>query len=231
LQNNCNGSIVKTNMTSQWAKGLLVGATTASAFWIGYIMMFMKRKEILFERVKYEEEEEEEEEEEKEEEADEEDEQKEGLSAARVSPRDWGAAHAPFKMLLCVNQELFRENGKPTKMKPGKVAAQCCHAVLGAYKRAVKRSPCAVRAWECTGQTKIAVKCPTDAELMSLRESAVEKGIAQYLVRDAGRTQIAVSLVEVSAGLLEAFTPDFFFCFCSPSSQIAKPFLLLALRL
>jgi hypothetical protein len=52
-----------------------------------------------------------------------------------IAPKDWGVLHAPFKMLLCVNQELYDENGKPKKMTHGKVAAQCCHATLGAYKR------------------------------------------------------------------------------------------------
>lgn len=52
-----------------------------------------------------------------------------------IAPKDWGVLHAPFKMLLIVNQELYDENGKAKKMSHGKVAAQCCHATLGAYKR------------------------------------------------------------------------------------------------
>ena len=73
-----------------------------------------------------------------------------GLSDAvlNVPAKEWGIMHGPFKMVLCVNQELYDENGKPTKMKPGKVAAQCCHAVLGAYKRAKRKCPGAVGAWE-----------------------------------------------------------------------------------
>jgi peptidyl-tRNA hydrolase len=125
--------------------------------------------------------------------SDEEEEQTEGLSAdARdVPPTDWDVTHAPFKMLLCVNQQLFNEAGKPTKMTAGKTSAQCSHATLGAYKRGMRRSPGAVKAWEYTGQAKIAVKCPTEAELHSLRDAAAQRGVNFYLVQDAGHTQIA----------------------------------------
>jgi len=108
-----------------------------------------------------------------------------------VVPRDWSLKHAPFKMLLLVNQELYDESGKKTKMTNGKVAAQCCHAALGAYKRGMKRCPGAVRAWEVSGQAKIAIKCPTEEELMEIQKVAVSRGLCAYLVCDAGRTQIA----------------------------------------
>ena len=113
-----------------------------------------------------------------------------GRKAADCS-KDWGISHAPFKMLLCVNQELYDGTGKSVKMKPGKVAAQCCHAVLGLYKRALRRCPGAVKAWEYTGQAKIAVKCPTESELQALKSDATARGLCSYLVHDAGRTQIA----------------------------------------
>jgi peptidyl-tRNA hydrolase, PTH2 family len=35
------------------------------------------------------------------------------------------------------------------------------------------------------------VKCPTEEELMALRNEAAARGITFYLVVDAGRTQIA----------------------------------------
>ena len=40
-------------------------------------------------------------------------------------------------------------------------------------------------------QAKIAVKCPTEAELMEIRDAAAARGISFYLVRDAGHTQVA----------------------------------------
>ena len=110
--------------------------------------------------------------------------------------------------------DLKDEAGHKTKMKPGKVAAQCCHAVLGAYvsgvvrfldgrreavlvwqplryKRATRAAPSAVRAWALTGQAKVCVKVPTEAELLELERTLAAKGIVHYLVEDAGRTQVA----------------------------------------
>lgn len=76
-------------------------------------------------------------------------------------------------------------------MGKGKIAAQCCHAAVGCYKRAKKQCPRAVQAWEHTGCAKIALKCPTQDEMESIAVAAVEKDIPAYLVEDAGRTQIA----------------------------------------
>lgn len=95
----------------------------------------------------------------------------------------WGRLDAPYKMVLCVNQELA--------MGKGKVAAQCCHAAVGCYKRASKQCPAALRAWEVTGCAKIALKCPTQDELELIAVKAMERDIPMYLVEDAGRTQIA----------------------------------------
>ena len=95
----------------------------------------------------------------------------------------WNITHAPYKMVLCVNQEL--------SMGKGKIAAQCGHATLGCYKRAKKQCPSAVAAWERTGCAKIALKCLTNAELEDIAFRALAKGIPCYLVEDAGRTQIA----------------------------------------
>jgi PTH2 family peptidyl-tRNA hydrolase len=76
-------------------------------------------------------------------------------------------------------------------MGKGKIAAQCCHAAVGCYKRACKQCPNAVAAWERTGCAKIAVKCPNEEELERIAALALEREIPVYLVEDAGRTQIA----------------------------------------
>lgn len=95
----------------------------------------------------------------------------------------WGYTDAPYKMVLCVNQELT--------MGKGKMAAQCCHAAVGCYKRASKQCPEGLRAWEVSGCAKIALKCPTQDELELIAARAMERGIPICLVEDAGRTQIA----------------------------------------
>lgn len=88
-----------------------------------------------------------------------------------------------MQMVLCVNTSLG--------MGKGKIAAQCCHAAVGCYKRAKKNCPAAVRAWEMTGCAKIAVKCPSEDELETIMVAAHQRGLPMYFVADAGRTQIA----------------------------------------
>ena len=89
----------------------------------------------------------------------------------------------PHKMVLVVRQDL--------KMGKGKVAAQCSHATLGCYKMAMKKHKKAVKAWEMSGQPKIAVKCQSEEQLLALRDHATSLKIPFSLIRDAGRTQIA----------------------------------------
>lgn len=64
----------------------------------------------------------------------------------------------------------------------GKIAAQCCHATLGAYKRAVKRAPQSVKAWEMLGQAKVCLKVDSEEELLSLAAKAAEHGLVHYVV-------------------------------------------------
>jgi PTH2 family peptidyl-tRNA hydrolase len=95
----------------------------------------------------------------------------------------WGYTDAPYKMVLCVNQDLG--------MGKGKIAAQCCHAAVACYQIAKQQCPRALAAWERTGCAKIALKCPTQEMLEEIAVMALSKDIPVYLVEDAGRTQIA----------------------------------------
>ena len=40
-------------------------------------------------------------------------------------------------------------------MSKGKAAAQCAHAAIGCYKRALTESPQLLKQWETFGQTKV----------------------------------------------------------------------------
>ena len=100
----------------------------------------------------------------------------------------------PVKMMLCVNQEVYRD-GKKTKMRPGKVAAQCGHATLGCYLAAERypetsKQGMALRRWAAQGQMKITLKIPSVDVMMELQESARTVGVPHCLIRDAGHTQI-----------------------------------------
>eukprot|EP01038_Epipyxis_sp_PR26KG_P008489 gene8489-11475_t len=90
---------------------------------------------------------------------------------------------APFKLVLCVNMEL--------NMGKGKIAAQCGHATLGAYRLAEKHAKSALKVWEITGQAKIAVKAENDIQLEDIMVRAQARGLVTCFIEDAGRTQIA----------------------------------------
>mmetsp|Transcript_17383 Transcript_17383/g.29377 ORF Transcript_17383/g.29377 Transcript_17383/m.29377 type:complete len:213 (+) Transcript_17383:78-716(+) len=96
---------------------------------------------------------------------------------------EYGIMNGPFKMVLCVNNEL--------KMGKGKIAAQCGHATLGAYKIAMKHCPTALKNWEFLGQAKIATKVDKEQDIYELMDRARAAGLVSYLVADAGHTQIA----------------------------------------
>ncbi|KAJ1877541.1 hypothetical protein LPJ57_003903 [Coemansia sp. RSA 486] len=76
-------------------------------------------------------------------------------------------------------------------MTKGKIAAQCCHATLGCYKRALREAPGMLKAWEYTGQAKVTLKCGSEEEMMQMMRMAREKGLVAQTISDAGRTQIA----------------------------------------
>eukprot|EP01025_Chloroclados_australasicus_P031771 TRINITY_DN3215_c0_g1_i1.p2 TRINITY_DN3215_c0_g1~~TRINITY_DN3215_c0_g1_i1.p2 ORF type:complete len:213 (+),score=22.12 TRINITY_DN3215_c0_g1_i1:168-806(+) len=102
-------------------------------------------------------------------------------------------ANEECKMVLCVNESL--------KMGKGKIAAQCAHAAVGVlqeFQGNQKYLPL-FRQWESKGQAKIALKVPSDAELVEIQSKARKLGFPNYLVRDAGRTQIAAGSKTVLA--------------------------------
>ncbi|CBZ50708.1 hypothetical protein NCLIV_011750 [Neospora caninum Liverpool] len=95
------------------------------------------------------------------------------------------------KMVLCVRQDL--------NMGKGKIAAQCGHATLGAYRQAERRQDPFLASWTSSGQKKIAVKIKDEAEMRSLHADAKQKGVNAYAVCDAGRTQVPAGSFTVLA--------------------------------
>lgn len=121
------------------------------------------------------------------------------------------------KMVLVVRKDL--------KMGSGKVAAQCAHAAvanvemlssLGKNRRdttsnrnaTLSDSSNAVRssvwyewyaAWRQCGYPKIVVQCMDENDLISIARKCKEESLPFYLVRDAGRTQIAAGSKTVVA--------------------------------
>lgn len=96
------------------------------------------------------------------------------------------AVSEDHKMVLCVRMDL--------KMGKGKVAAQCCHAAVACVQSASAED---VEPWEDMGCTKIALKAQDEAAIFAVAAAARKAGLNHYVVRDAGRTQIAAGSVTV----------------------------------
>jgi PTH2 family peptidyl-tRNA hydrolase len=88
-----------------------------------------------------------------------------------------------YKMVLVVRTDLG--------MTSGKIAAQCSHAALACYKILQAKSPTLLRQWERTGQTKVALRCEHEEELLLLEAQAQSLNLCARSIQDAGKTQIA----------------------------------------
>ena len=117
---------------------------------------------------------------------DEEDEEDVGII---VNSRGLNAVEGEVRMALIVRTDLG--------MLKGKVAAQCSHAAVSLYKQMISDpesdgyNPEMIKRWEQGGQAKIVLKSSNIDEIDELLMRAVSLNINNYLVVDAGRTQIA----------------------------------------
>ncbi|AYU76124.1 Peptidyl-tRNA hydrolase PTH2 family protein [Leishmania donovani] len=111
------------------------------------------------------------------------------------------ATGEPVKMALVVRKDL--------KMSNGKIAAQCAHAAVAiveeilAFKSTTTTSPRSALnpasalwvqwydAWNASGSSKVALQCPDEAAMMALAKHARQMNLPHYVIRDAGRTQVA----------------------------------------
>ncbi|CAF4885725.1 unnamed protein product [Pieris macdunnoughi] len=99
------------------------------------------------------------------------------------------ASNSEYKLILVVRTDLG--------MSKGKIAAQCGHAAVGAYEKALKRDPEGLKSWQMTGQAKVAVKTDSVDEIKQIADNAKKMGIITSMIRDAGRTQIAPNSITV----------------------------------
>nr|CAH0104417.1 unnamed protein product [Daphnia galeata] len=88
-----------------------------------------------------------------------------------------------FKLVLVVRNDL--------KMGKGKIAAQCSHAAVAAYKQVKQKDYEVLKKWENLGQPKVVVKVDSEEEFLSIAEISRNNGLPTTVIRDAGRTQIA----------------------------------------
>lgn len=78
------------------------------------------------------------------------------------------------------------------KMSKGKTAAQCCHAAIGSYTAADKNK---IQSWEREGQKKVILKVSEVSELFELKEMAKKLNVPNFLVTDAGHTELPPSTI------------------------------------
>ncbi|MEN2500235.1 MAG: Peptidyl-tRNA hydrolase protein 2, mitochondrial [Marteilia pararefringens] len=89
--------------------------------------------------------------------------------------------HNIHKMALVIRSDL--------KMSKGKIASQCAHAAIGAFRTAKTNCNAALVHWnQCP--TKVVLKCPNLEELRRLEASSAEIGVDSYLVEDDGSTEV-----------------------------------------
>jgi PTH2 family peptidyl-tRNA hydrolase len=75
-------------------------------------------------------------------------------------------------------------------MSVGKLAAQACHASVGALEEARDRIPRVCRSWKSEGSRKIVLGVASKEELVEVSNGAGKMKIPKYLVRDKGLTEI-----------------------------------------
>jgi len=84
------------------------------------------------------------------------------------------------------------------KMGKGKIAAQCCHAAIMCYQKALVMDMKNLDIWEATGQAKICLKADGDEKVLKeLQQKARDLNIVTAIVRDGGHTQVAPGTMTV----------------------------------
>jgi peptidyl-tRNA hydrolase, PTH2 family len=85
-------------------------------------------------------------------------------------------------------------------MSTGKVASQAAHGALAVYKLACEgRRSSLCREWDVSGAKKIVLRASGGLQIMQLASAAKRAGLPHALVRDAGKTQVAVGTVTAVA--------------------------------
>ncbi|KAK3891416.1 hypothetical protein Pcinc_004715 [Petrolisthes cinctipes] len=88
----------------------------------------------------------------------------------------------PTKLALVVRKDL--------KMSKGKIAGQCCHGTLLAYKNLQRTQPELLQAWEDCGQPKVVLGATNLDHINQLIQEAEKRRLPMVTVNDAGRTQV-----------------------------------------
>ncbi|MBI4896482.1 MAG: peptidyl-tRNA hydrolase [Candidatus Aenigmarchaeota archaeon] len=91
-----------------------------------------------------------------------------------------------YKQVMVVRNDL--------KMSKGKLAVQCCHA---SYSSAKNASSAAKLIWEQEAQKKVVLKVESLGELLAIKKACDHAHIKNYLVTDAGLTELEPGTITV----------------------------------
>lgn len=84
-----------------------------------------------------------------------------------------------YKQVIIIRKDL--------KLSKGKIAAQCAHASLDAYKKSDQSTR---EKWEAEGMKKVVLKVNNLRELRNVYASALKMNLPACIIKDAGRTEI-----------------------------------------
>ena len=107
------------------------------------------------------------------------------MSGDSIEEERYTSAADAYKMVLLVRKDL--------KMGVGKIAAQCCHAAVGACRQNVYQD------WMNQGEAKIVLSVKNLTELKKYCDLAREAGLPVVEIQDAGRTEVAPGTITVAA--------------------------------
>ncbi|XP_077989269.1 putative peptidyl-tRNA hydrolase 2 [Glandiceps talaboti] len=113
------------------------------------------------------------------------------------------SSNMAYKMVFVVNCEL--------EMGAGKAAAQVAHAAVGMYRFLLHnqaRFGESLFNWEENGAAKIVVRGESTQHLLDLQSKVKSLGLPNYLVSDAGRTQIPEGSITVLGIMGKSQTVD-----------------------
>lgn len=105
------------------------------------------------------------------------------MEGIEVNSKENNYVPGEVRMVLIVREDL--------NMSPGKVAAQCSHAAVSLYKQISESNRYMLDRWEEGGCAKIVLRSKDIEEIEELLMKGVSLNITNYLVIDAGRTEIA----------------------------------------
>ena len=72
-------------------------------------------------------------------------------------------------------------------MSAGKIAAQCAHASINAWRKSGKITR---GLWRADGEKKVVLRAKDEKHLIELKDMADRSNLPAVLIRDAGRTEI-----------------------------------------